>query len=57
LPIKLDNSLEYLGGIGAYLPALILAYNPFILSELKGGLNVHNSYRTTPKDHISHLLS
>jgi len=57
LLIMLHSSLDYELCIGVNFPFITLSYNPFILSALKGGYPLHNSYIHTPRDHISHFIS
>jgi hypothetical protein len=48
-------SLEKDKGIGGYCPFTIFRAKKCKESALKGGLKAHNSYKITPKDHISVL--
>ena len=50
-------SEEYSEEGGAYIPLLILLQNKGKLWSLKGILKVSNSYKRTPKAHISLFVS
>lgn len=54
-PTKLCNSDEKWLGIFWKVPLTIFKAKKWIESALKGGFNAHNSYKITPKDHISDL--
>ena len=52
----LAKSDEYFLSIGGYYPLSTLLKRPFISLALKGGFNVHISYKTQPSDQMSLLL-
>ncbi len=49
--IPLENTL----GISLKFPLIIFKHKYYNESASKGGFNAHNSYNTTPNDHISDL--